>query len=156
MLLHLNDIIQPPRSIFSNRVIVLILNNFRKLIRLLQIHYQTGLIEKLNKKLEKKYIIIVGIISIIENEFDEIEASDLLMEVRKSIKEIRESYDLMDSVAFFNFTQLKTISNKILDAMYDLEFILRKKALKNKRVVEPSKEAEVTARLQIQSLESFQ
>lgn len=154
MLLHLNDITQNTSSLFSNRLVINILNTIRNIIQKLEIQYHSGLLSKLNKRLEKQYINIIGVTTIIERECKEANSIALLLEVRKSIKNIRETYSLLEGVNFFDNSNIRNRSEKILDAMYDLEFIVRKKAFKNKKSSGSANEAEITARLQLEALES--
>ncbi|MCW3108363.1 MAG: hypothetical protein JWQ09_2869 [Segetibacter sp.] len=152
MLLHINNITQLNSPFFNNRFLINVLKSFKDLIEKLKINYHTGIIRRLNERLERQYINIVGITSILENECEEINAEVVLSEVRSAIASIRETHELLESVNFFNFSPIREMSEKILDAIYNLEFILRKMAFKNKKPSTTSPEAEVTSRLQEQAL----
>jgi hypothetical protein len=154
MLLHVNDIIQPPSSFFFN-LLVRWINFFNGLLEKINIHYKLWLIKDLEKKLESQYLKIVGLTSVVEEECSVPEdAKDLLDVVRKSLKGFREAYDLLESVQFFNRPCVKENSEKILDAIHDLELIVRKKAHKGKRTTGTSPEAAITLQLQQQAFDA--
>lgn len=145
MELHINDISKGQFSIIK------IIKDFDAV----SLSNHVRILERLKIKLENQYIRLMGITSIIEKEYDENDAQDALAEVRKTADSVRENYNLLESEDFFNNSSLKEISLKILDATYNLEFIVRKKAFKNKKPAGISPETEITARLQLQALQSL-
>lgn len=148
---HLADIVPPYLIAFNNRIVSTVLKNINCIISNLSVKPDVPLLSQLNLKLEKICTKIVGITSTIDKECNEEDAKVLLVDIRKAIQKIRRTYELLEMENFFNDTNTRNVSEKVLDVMYNLEFILRKKAFKNKKVSACSPEAEITARLQLQA-----
>lgn len=160
MLLRLNDIVSFSPTILPNAILTNLVKPFNSVLERLKLHLHTGIMARLvrlsQKRLERQYISIVGLTEIVKNEDISLEeTSDLLSFVRKSLNSMRDSYDALEGLNFFHNSIYKSSFNKLLDAMYEMELALRKKASKNRVSAGNSEEAEITYRLQLQALESL-
>jgi len=111
----------------------------------------TGVIKHINKEIERFYVEVTGINTILTS--GELQnASTILIKSKSILDKTVSLYALLEDSKFFNNVDTKEIVEKALNAAYDLEFTAKKLAFKNKKHSgKTSIEAEIALKTQNQA-----
>lgn len=122
-------VVPPSFDLFFNLRLFIVENlaSFRKYIS--WAHFETGLVKRLTKKLNKDLILMIvslkGMEAIVKD-FNEIQATSLHLKLESNINNYNKLFSELNDINFFGNEQLQEVCYELLNEYYTFQFSLKR------------------------------